>query len=161
LDRSLHITAPTASIGDNGEFLHRESAGPHANQTAAVPHSALNNLNRAVAVINPGNCILYKNRAFDELFGGSELPAQLRDCVDPIAQGIDHAGLHEITFEDGRIFRIETVSLPQGLLVTAEDISKRVAELARSAEHARTDPLTCRQRSTRSDRRGAVAGVPR
>jgi diguanylate cyclase (GGDEF)-like protein len=138
----LHITAPTASICDNGEFLHRETAGPCADEAEAVPLSALNNLNRAVAVIGPGNCILYKNRAFDELFGGGELPAQLRNCIDPIAQGIDHAGLHEITFEDGRIFRIETSRLPQGLLVTAEDISKRVAELTRSAEQARTDPLT-------------------
>ena len=138
----MHITAPTASIGDNGEFLHRESAGPCANQAAAVPLSALNNLNRAVAVIGPGNRILYKNRAFDELFGGGQLPAQFRNCIDPIAQGIDHAGLHEITFEDGGIFRLETVRLPQGLLVTAEDISKRVAELTRAAEQARTDPLT-------------------
>jgi diguanylate cyclase (GGDEF)-like protein len=132
LDKSLHITAPTASIGDNGEFLHREPAGPHADQTAAVPLSALNNLNLAVAVISPGNCILYKNRAFDELFGGSELPAQL----------LDNVGSCETAFNDGRTFRIETVNLRAGLLVTAEDISKRVAELAQSAEQARTDPLT-------------------
>jgi diguanylate cyclase (GGDEF)-like protein len=102
----------------------------------------LNNLNRAVAVIGPGNRILYKNRAFHELFGGSELPAQLRECIDPVAPGIDQVGSRETVFDDGRTFCIETVNLPAGLLVTAEDISKRVAELARSAELARTDPLT-------------------
>jgi diguanylate cyclase (GGDEF)-like protein len=129
----LHTTAPTAS---NGESLH------HADPLAALPLSALNNLNRAVAVIGPENFILYKNRAFDELFGGIELPAQLRECIDPVARGIDHVGTCETAFDDGRTFRIETVKLPAGLLVTAEDISNRVAELARSAEQARTDPLT-------------------
>jgi len=138
----LHITAPPASFEENSKFLHQEFAGPFSDQTAALPLSALNNLNRAVAVIGTGGGILYKNRVFDELFGGSELPAQLREFIDPVAQGIDHAGSRETTFDDGRTFRFETVNLPEGLLVIAEDISKRVAELAGSAEQARTDPLT-------------------
>ncbi len=108
----------------------------------SVPLSALNNLNRAVAVIGPENRILYKNRAFDAMFGGDELPVPLRACVDPVAGGIGDAGLREIAFGDGRTFTVETIKLPVGLLVAVEDISERVVELARSLEQARTDPLT-------------------
>ncbi len=136
------MTAPTASFEENSKFLHREFAESSADQTAALPLSALNHLNRAVAVIGTGRTVLYKNRAFDELFGGHEWPAGLREFLEPIAQGIDPTGSRETAFEDGRTFHIETVNLPEGLLLTAEDISKVVAELARSAEQARTDPLT-------------------
>jgi diguanylate cyclase (GGDEF)-like protein len=48
----------------------------------------------------------------------------------------------EIVHDDRRTFTIETKRLPQGLLVTAEDISARLTEQVLSAEHARTDQLT-------------------
>ena len=48
----------------------------------------------------------------------------------------------EIVHDDRRTFTIEMKRLPQGLLVTAEDISARLTEQVLSAEHARTDQLT-------------------
>jgi predicted signal transduction protein with EAL and GGDEF domain len=136
----MRINGPAGLFDENSEF-QQESAGSRVDQTAVIPLTALNNLTRPVAVVGAEYRMLYKNRAFDALFG-SEMLAQLRNCLDTVAQGIDRAGSREYAFDDGRTFRIETLGLPQGLLITAEDISERVAELARSAELARTDPLT-------------------
>jgi diguanylate cyclase (GGDEF)-like protein len=137
----MRINGPAGLFDENCEFQQQESAGSGVDQAGAIPLAALNNLTRPVAVVGPESRILYKNRAFDAVFGG-EMLAQLRNCLDTVAQGIDRTGSHEYAFDDGRTFRIETLGLPQGLLITAEDISERVAELARSAELARTDPLT-------------------
>ena len=137
----MRINGPASFFDETSGFQQQESAGRPDNQTAAIPLAALNDLPRPVAVVGAGNRILYKNRAFEALFGG-EMLAQLRNYLDTRAQGIDRTGSREHTFDDGRTFRIETLGLPQGLLMTAEDISDRVAELARAAELARTDPLT-------------------
>jgi diguanylate cyclase (GGDEF)-like protein len=137
----MRINGPASFFDENSAFQQQESAGSGVDQAGAIPLTALHNLTRPVAMIGPESRILYKNRAFDAVFGG-EMLAQLRNRLDTVAQGIDRTGSHEYAFDDGRTFRIETLGLPQGLLITAEDISERVAELARSAELARTDPLT-------------------
>ena len=131
-----------------GNFAHMLSASRntrtigHGDDTAAIALCALRNLNHAVAVIDPGGRILFENSTFSELFAGEAWAAELLASISPAADGVDRAGPREIRRRDGRIFSVEIVRIPQGLLVTAEDISKRVAELARSAEQARTDPLT-------------------
>lgn len=142
LDMSMQIATSTTPICDDQKSLHREPDLAHTEHEAALSLTALNSLNRAVAVIGPENGILYKNRAFDELFGGGELSPHLRECLNSLARGTENLESCETAFDDGRTLRIETMNLPDGLLVSAEDISKRVAELAQSAEQARTDPLT-------------------
>jgi diguanylate cyclase (GGDEF)-like protein len=67
---------------------------------------------------------------------------ELLELIGAAADRTDRTGLREITCRDGRSFGIEAVALAQGLLVTAEDISERVAKQVRAAELARTDPLT-------------------
>ena len=102
---------------------------------------ALDKLSQAVAVIDPNGQVLFQNAAFGKLFGDEAWATELPDLIGPAADRTDRIGLREIT-RRGRTFRIETSALPQGLLVTAEDVSERVAEQARAAALARTDPLT-------------------
>ena len=102
----------------------------------------LNNLSRAVAVIDPRGLVLFENAAFGRLFGDEPRAVELLELIGAAADRTDRTGLREITCRDGRSFGIVTVALAQGLLVTAEDISERVAEQVRAAELARTDPLT-------------------
>jgi diguanylate cyclase (GGDEF)-like protein len=126
----LSISRDTRTIGQNRDDI------------AAIALCALRNLNHAVAVIDPGGRILLENTAFSELFAGEAWAAELLDSLGPAADGVDRAGPREIGYRDGRIFSVETVRVPQGLLVTAKDISGHVAEKARAAEMARTDPIT-------------------
>ena len=114
----------------------------HVDDTAAIALCALRNLNHAVAVINPGGRILFENSTFSELFAGEAWAAELLASISPAADGVDRAGPREIRRRDGRIFGVEIVRIPQGLLVTAEDISGRIAEKVRARELARTDPIT-------------------
>jgi diguanylate cyclase (GGDEF)-like protein len=114
----------------------------HGDDTAAIALCALRNLNHAVAVIDPGGRILFENSTFSELFAGEAWVAELLASISPAADGVDRAGPREICRRDGRIFSVEIVRIPQGLLVTAEDISGRVAEKLRATELARTDPIT-------------------
>ncbi len=141
MDGPMHSNGPAGLFNENTESQQQELADSLVDPAAAIPLTALNNLPRAIAVIGSENRVLYKNRAFDAVFGGAML-AQLRNCLDTAVQGFDRGGSREYAFDDGRTFRIETLGLPQGLLISAEDISGRVTELARSAELARTDPLT-------------------
>ncbi len=125
-----------------GSIEARALAVPQHDRSAALSISVLNNLKLAVTVIGGENVVLYRNPAFGELFGAGELPVPLRDRMRATAPGNDHSGSDEIAWEDGRTFCIETYNLPEGLLVTAEDVSRRVADLAQSTGLARTDPLT-------------------
>jgi diguanylate cyclase (GGDEF)-like protein len=121
-------------------LIASSNAGASTDDVGTVALSALHNLSRAVAVIDPGGHVLFENAAFGKLFGDEAWAKELLDLT--AADRTDRGGLREITRRDGRTFGIETVALPQGLLVTAEDISERVAERVRAAELARTDPLT-------------------
>jgi diguanylate cyclase (GGDEF)-like protein len=110
--------------------------------TAAMALGALRYLSQAVAVIDPRGHILFENSTFSELSAGESWAGELLDSISSVADGIHRFGSREIRHQDGRIFSVEMVRVPQGLLVTAEDISGRVAEKARAAELARTDPIT-------------------
>jgi diguanylate cyclase (GGDEF)-like protein len=103
---------------------------------------ALHYLSHAVAVIGAGGHILFENSTFSELFAGESWTAELLDPMSSVADGVHRAAPREIRHRDGRIFDVEIVRVPQGLLVTAADISGRVAEKAHAAELARTDPIT-------------------
>ena len=138
----MHIKNAATSFREKEAILDPESAASNGDHSAAIPLSALNNLNRAVAMIGPNNNILYRNDFFSNLFGAGELPAALRECVSSVAQGTGLAASREVSFDGGQTLRIETINLPQGLLIVVEDISARVAEQMLFAEQARTDPLT-------------------
>ncbi|MDB5576173.1 MAG: diguanylate cyclase/phosphodiesterase [Bradyrhizobium sp.] len=103
---------------------------------------ALHYLSHAVAVIDAGGHILFENSTFSELFAGESWAGKLLDPMSSVADGVYRAAPREIRHRDGRIFDVKMVRVPQGLLVTAEDISGRVAEKARAAELTRTDPIT-------------------
>jgi diguanylate cyclase (GGDEF)-like protein len=126
----LSVSRDTRTIGQNED------------DTAAIALCALRNLNHAVAVIDPGGRILFENSTFSQLFAGEAWASELLDWISAAMDGVDRTRPREISRRDGRIFSVETVRVPQGLLVTAEDISGRVAEKARVAETARTDPIT-------------------
>ncbi len=118
------------------------TVGQTGDDIAAIALCALRNLKHAVAVIDPGGRILLENSTFRELLAGEAWATELLDSICHAAYEVDRTGPYEIRYRDGRIFSVETVRIPQGLLVTAEDISGRVAENARAAELARTDPIT-------------------
>jgi len=67
---------------------------------------------------------------------------ELLGSICRAADGVDRTGPRDVHHRDGRIFSVETVRIPQGLLVAAADVSGRVAEKARAAEMARTDAIT-------------------
>ena len=73
--------ALAASRGGNCEIDDHGCAEPQPDDTAAVALSALNNLNRAVAVFGPDSRILFSNPLFGELFGGDGRDAELRDLI--------------------------------------------------------------------------------
>jgi diguanylate cyclase (GGDEF)-like protein len=112
------------------------------NGNAAMALGALHYLSHAVAVIDAGGHILFENSTFSELFAGESWAGELLDPMSSVADKVHRDAPREIRHRDGRIFGVEVIRVPQGLLVTAEDISGRVAEKARAAELARTDPIT-------------------
>jgi hypothetical protein len=105
----LSISRDTRTIDQNGDDI------------AAIALCALRNLNHAVAVIDPGGRILLENSTFSELFSGGAWAAELLDLICPAADGVDRTGPREIRYRDGRIFSVETVCVPRGLLVTVEN----------------------------------------
>ena len=118
------------------------TAEQNGDDTTAIVLGALRYLTQAVAVIDPRGKILFENSTFGELFAGESWAEELRDSISPLADRIRRAGSREIRHQDGRMFSVEMVRVPQGLLVTAEDISGILAQKARAAELARTDPIT-------------------
>jgi len=126
-------------FGENSEA--GDVARPHLDETATVALTALNNLKWAVAVIGPDRRVLFSNPRFGALFAGETVAVALAECIGLASDG-DGTAARKMTLCDGRTLSIETVRLPQGLLVTAEDVSERVAESGRAAEQACTDPLT-------------------
>jgi diguanylate cyclase (GGDEF)-like protein len=126
-------------LSDPGD-IHTFSQNGH--DTAAMALGALRNLSHAVAVIDPAGHIIFENSAFSALCAGEAFTAELLDSINPAADGVERTSPHEIRCRDGRTFSVATVRVPHGLLLTAEDITGRVAEKARAADLARTDPIT-------------------
>ena len=86
--------------------------------------------------------IVFGNPLFAKMVA-SDGAGTLRACVAMAADQTEITASREIVHDDRRTLTIETKRLPQGqLLVTAEDISARLAERVLSAERARTDQLT-------------------
>jgi diguanylate cyclase (GGDEF)-like protein len=119
----------------------QRSFSPRTVSVADVALVALNNLDRAVAVVGADGNIVFSNPLFAKMVE-SDGAGTLRACIAMAADQTEITASREIVHDDRRTFTIETKRLPQGLLVTAEDISARLTEQVLSAEHARTDQLT-------------------
>jgi diguanylate cyclase (GGDEF)-like protein len=130
----MALTAPAREPNGLGRRL---SPIRLAGSLAGVALTALANLKLAVGVIDGEGRVLLANPRFEGLFGGKAGAAPLQAAIDLAA-----AGVGEVVLGDGRALRVETVALPLGLLITAEDISERRAEEARAAAEARIDALT-------------------
>ena len=126
---------------DSGQDGDPRGFSPRTASVADLALIALNNLDRAVAVVGADGHIVFSNPLFAELVA-SDGAGTLRACIAMAAGQTDITASREIVHDDRRTFTIDTKRLPQGLLVTAEDISARLAEQVVSAEHARTDQLT-------------------
>jgi diguanylate cyclase (GGDEF)-like protein len=115
---------------------------PRTASVADVALVALNNLDRAVALVGADGNIVFSNPLFAKIVE-SDGAGILRACIAMAADQTEITASREIVYDDRRTLTIETKRLPQGqLLVTAEDISARLTEQVLSAEHARTDQLT-------------------
>src|SRR5688500_4815824 len=105
----------------------------HDDMTGAA-FAALKALSRAVAVFGRDGGVIVSNPCFDALFGTE---ASLRILNDTAGEGV-----RDLRLPDGRTLRVETATLPQGRLVTADDISETVDAQMRAEAAARTDALT-------------------
>jgi diguanylate cyclase (GGDEF)-like protein len=108
----------------------------------ALALAALDQLQKAVAVVGAGQRVLYKNARFSEFFPVEELPDDLQDMLEANRLHGWKAEAGPIIEYGSRKLSIRIVKLEQGLLLTADDISERLAEQERIVEQARTDPLT-------------------
>ena len=120
----------------------QRSFSPRTASVADVALVALNNLDRAVALVGADGTIVFSNPLFAKIVE-SDGAGIVRACIAMAADQTEITASREIVYDDRRTLTIETKRLPQGqLLVTAEDISARLTEQVLSAEHARTDQLT-------------------
>jgi diguanylate cyclase (GGDEF)-like protein len=138
---SRHGYALMTSHRDSEKEGDQRSFSPRTVSVADVALVALNNLDRAVAVVGADGNIVFSNPLFAKMVE-SDGAGTLRACIAMAADQTEITASREIVHDDRRTFTIETKRLPQGLLVTAEDISARLTEQVLSAEHARTDQLT-------------------
>jgi diguanylate cyclase (GGDEF)-like protein len=98
---------------------------------AALALSAFTSMSRAVAIVGPDGKLLLPNLMFDKLFGQSDL----LDLINPEASRNDGKSDRQIDFPDGRSFWVETIPMEGGWLVSAYEMTERLAK-------ARTDTLT-------------------
>ena len=139
---SRHGYAFMTSHRDSEKGGDQRGFSPRTASVADVALVALNNLDRAVALVGADGNIVFSNPLFAKIVE-SDGAGILRACIAMAADQTEITASREIVYDDRRTLTIETKRLPQGqLLVTAEDISARLTEQVLSAEHARTDQLT-------------------
>jgi diguanylate cyclase (GGDEF)-like protein len=142
--RNLHLDSVmrppplAANFEDSAEIAAHAAIEAGNGDPAAIALSALNKLSLGVAVVGEGNRVLYRNARFAEFLGSDESPARIGDFI-AVSDG---AGVGDIALSGGRTFKVTTNRLPQGRLITLEDISERAAQSARAAQQARIDPVT-------------------
>jgi diguanylate cyclase (GGDEF)-like protein len=120
----ISATAAPKSHRGNGSIDRSDRA-------SALALSAFMSMSRAVAIMGPDGELLLANLMFDRLFGDSDL----LDRITPEARRNDGKSDRQIDLPDGRAFWIETIPMDDGWLVSAYDMSERLAK-------ARTDTLT-------------------
>jgi diguanylate cyclase (GGDEF)-like protein len=98
-------------------------------------------MERAAAIVQADGQLLLTNKAFTELFGRDDA-AEALARINAEARRTRLKVIREVEFPNGRTIGFETLPLQQGWLVSAADITDRLAMRAREAVQARTDQLT-------------------
>jgi diguanylate cyclase (GGDEF)-like protein len=129
------ISAPASAVDPAGssssESRRSSDAVGRADRAAALALSAFMSMSRAIAIVGPDGKLLLANRMFDRLFGDTEL----LDRVNPDAGRNGGKSDRQITLPDGRAFWVETIPMDDGWLVSAYNMTERLAK-------ARCDTLT-------------------
>jgi diguanylate cyclase (GGDEF)-like protein len=119
-------TSARSSRQRRGELsLERSDRAP------ALALKAFMSMSRAVAIAGPDGKLLLPNLMFDRLFGDTDL----LDLIAPDARRNDGKSDRQIDLSDGRSFWVETIPMDDGWLVSAYDMTERLAK-------ARIDTLT-------------------
>jgi diguanylate cyclase (GGDEF)-like protein len=120
-------TAPVAPL----ESGRGDDAADRTKRAAGLALSAFMSMSRAVAIIGPDGQLLLANVLFDQLFGETDI----LDRVNPDASRNDGKSDCQINLADGRAFWVETIPMDDGWLISAYNMTERLAK-------ARTDTLT-------------------
>ncbi len=102
-----------------------------SDRAAGLALKAFMSMDRAVAIVGPDGKLLQPNFVFEKLFGDNEII----DRINRDARINNGKTDREITLSDGRAFWVETIPMDGGWLVSAYDMTERLAKM-------RTDTLT-------------------
>jgi diguanylate cyclase (GGDEF)-like protein len=108
-----------------------DDSADRTERAAGLALSAFMSMSRAVAIIGPDSQLLLANALFDKLFGDTDI----LNRVNPDASRNDGKSDCQIKLADGRAFWVETIPIDDGWLVSAYNMTERLAK-------ARTDTLT-------------------
>jgi diguanylate cyclase (GGDEF)-like protein len=113
------------------QIVPARSSPVRSDRAAALAFSAFMSMSRAVAIVGLDGKVLLGNAMFDQLFGDPQLLSRVNIDAGRNNGKIDR----QITLPDGRSFWVETIPMDDGWLVSAYDMTERLAK-------ARTDTLT-------------------
>ena len=113
------------------EHRRGHDSADRSHHAADLALKAFMSMERAVALIGPDGKMLLPNLVFDRLFRGTDL----LDRVNRDASANNGKGDCQIDLPDGRSYWLEAIPMEGGWLVSAYDMTERLAK-------ARTDPLT-------------------
>jgi diguanylate cyclase (GGDEF)-like protein len=126
----MGIPSAASPIG-LGMPARQRSGEDTAGRASELALKAFMSMSRAVAIVGPDGKLLLPNSVFAELFSGTELI----DLVSPEARRNGGKSDRQIDLADGRAFWVETIPMEDGWLVSAYDMTERLAK-------ARIDTLT-------------------
>jgi diguanylate cyclase (GGDEF)-like protein len=106
-------------------------SGTSPDRAAGLALKAFMSMDRAVAIVGPDGKLLQPNFVFEKLFGDNEII----DLINRDALVNNGKTDREIILSDGRAFWVETIPMDGGWLVSAYDMTERLAKV-------RTDTLT-------------------
>jgi diguanylate cyclase (GGDEF)-like protein len=123
--------APPIAPAASSETGSGDHSAERTERAAGLVLSAFMSMSRAVAIIGSDGQLLLANVLFDQLFGDTDL----LDRINPDASRNDGKSDCQINLADGRAFWVETIPMDDGWLVSAYNMTERLAK-------ARTDTLT-------------------
>jgi diguanylate cyclase (GGDEF)-like protein len=127
---TLSAASPIAP-GAPSKTGYGDDAADRTKRAAGLALSAFMSMSRAVAIIGPDGQLLLANVLFDKLFGDTDI----LNRINPNASRNNGKSDCQINLADGRAFWVETIPMDDGWLVSAYNMTERLAK-------ARTDTLT-------------------
>jgi diguanylate cyclase (GGDEF)-like protein len=127
----IYTTAAAAAVVSSSKPRRGNDSVGRSDRAVDLALSAFMSMSRAVAIVGLDGKLLLPNLMFDKLFGDSEL----LDLINPDASRNDGKSDRQITLRDGRAFWVETIPMEDGWLVSAYNMTERLAK-------ACTDTLT-------------------